>query len=201
MGEARYHEGNRRLQDAFDTRALADRLADLAGAPAISDDNRAFIESVDTLFLATADEQGRPTCSYKGGAPGFVRVLDERTVAFPSYDGNGMFLSLGNLLVHPEVGLLFIDLVGGRRLRLDGTATVSDDPALLAAWPGAELAVRVEARVVFGNCARYIHRYERVETSENVPDADGRAPIADWKKMEIFAEVLPADDPARARAR
>jgi predicted pyridoxine 5'-phosphate oxidase superfamily flavin-nucleotide-binding protein len=197
MSEGRYHDGNRRLQDAFDTRRLADRLAERAGAPEISDDARAFIESVDTLFLATADAEGRPTCSYKGGEPGFVCVLDERTVAFPSYDGNGMFLSLGNLLVHPEVGLLFIDLVSGRRLRLDGTATVSAEDPLLPDWPGAQLIVRVRARVVFGNCARYIHRYERVGTSPDVPDADGAAPVPEWKRMPQFAEVLPAGDPAR----
>ena len=89
-----YHEGNRRLQDSFDTRRLADRLEEVKVRDLIDDGDRAFIESLDMFFLATADAEGRPTCSYKGGDPGFVRVLDERTLAFPGYDGNGMFLSL-----------------------------------------------------------------------------------------------------------
>ena len=76
------------------------------------------------FFLATADEHGMPQCSYKGGDPGFVRVVDEHTLAFPSYDGNGMYLSLGNLLVNPQVGILFIDFAqpeaaAGERDRVD----------------------------------------------------------------------------------
>src|SRR5215203_545501 len=113
-----YHEGNRRLQDAFDTRRLADRLEEVKVRDFIDEVDRAFIEGLDMFFLATADADGRPSCSYKGGDPGFVRVLDERTVAFPSYDGNGMFLTLGNALVNPAVGLLFICFERRRRLRL-----------------------------------------------------------------------------------
>ena len=130
-----YHEGNRHLQDAFDSRRLADRLEAVKVRDHIDDGDRAFIESLDMFFLATADERGRPNCSYKGGDPGFVRVLDERTLAFPNYDGNGMYLSLGNALVNPEVGLLFIDFQRRRRLRLNGTAAVSLDDPLLATWP------------------------------------------------------------------
>src|SRR5215217_4413927 len=103
-----YHEGARELQDRFDTRRLADRLEDVKVHATITPDDRAFIERMDMLFLATADAAGRPQCSYKGGDPGFVAVLDERTLAFPNYDGNGMYLSLGNALVNPEVGLLFV---------------------------------------------------------------------------------------------
>ena len=120
-----YHDGSRRLQDRFDTRRLADRLEERKVTDRIDDGDRAFIERMDMLFLATADEHGRPSCSYKGGDPGFVRVLDERTVAFPCYDGNGMFLSAGNMLVNPAVGLLFISFEDRRRLRLNGTARAS----------------------------------------------------------------------------
>ena len=130
-----YHDGSRRLQDRFDSRRLADRLEDVKVRDFIDDGDRAFIESMDMLFLATADEHGRPNCSYKGGEPGFVRVLDERTLAFPSYDGNGMFVSTGNMLVNPEVGLLFISFEHRRRLRLNGTATHRPDrraPPVLA---------------------------------------------------------------------
>jgi uncharacterized protein len=190
-----YNEGNRRLQDAFDTRRLADRLESVTLHDAIDDDDRAFIESMDMLFLATADERGRPDCSYKGGEPGFVRVLDEHTIAFPCYDGNGMFLSFGNLLVNPEVGLLFISFERGRRLRLNGTASVNADDELVPTWPGAQLVIRVQAREVFPNCPRYIHRYELVERSRYVPVAGTEPPVPEWKTRDWARDVLPSAGP------
>jgi uncharacterized protein len=191
-----YNDGNRSLQDRFDTRRLADRIEDRKVTDTIDADDRAFIESMDMLFIATADEYGRPTCSYKGGAPGFVRVLDERTIAFPIYDGNGMFLSAGNVVVNPEVGLLFISFERGRRLRLNGTASVDTDDELVPAWPGAQLVVRVRAREVFPNCPRYIHRYELVERSRYVPVAGIEPPVPDWKTRSWARDVLPASDQA-----
>jgi uncharacterized protein len=187
-----YHDGSRRLQDAFDTRRLADRLESVTVREEIDDADRAFIESMDMFFLATADEQGRPDCSYKGGDPGFVRVLDERTIAFPSYDGNGMFRSFGNVLVNPEVGLLFISFERRRRLRLNGTASIDPGDELLDSWPGAALVVRVRAREVFPNCPRYIHRYELVERSRYVPVAGVEAPVPEWKTRDWAVDVLPA---------
>jgi len=194
-----YHEGSRELQDRFDTRRLADRLEDVKVTETIGPEDRAFIESMDMLFLATADDHGRPSCSYKGGDPGFVRVLDERTLAFPSYDGNGMFVSAGNLLVNPEVGILFISFERRRRLRLNGTASIDPDDELAAAYPGALLVVRVRAREVFPNCPRYIHRYELVERSRFVPRTGATPPVPDWKRRDWARDVLPAGDPARDR--
>ena len=191
-----YHEGSRRLQDAFDSRRLADRLEDVTVRDVIGADDRAFIESLDMLFVATADEHGRPDCSYKGGEPGFVRVLDERTIAFPGYDGNGMFKSFGNVLVNPEVGLLFISFERQKRLRLNGTASVDVHDPLLATWPGATLVVRVRAREVFPNCPRYIHRMELVERSRYVPAAGVEAPVPEWKTREWARDVLPSSDQA-----
>jgi predicted pyridoxine 5'-phosphate oxidase superfamily flavin-nucleotide-binding protein len=192
-----YHSGSRSLQDRFDTRRLADRLEDVKVADKIDAGDREFIETMDMLFIATADEQGRPNCSYKGGDPGFVRVLDERTIAFPIYDGNGMFLTTGNVLVQPEVGLLFISFERGRRLRLNGTASIDPDDELAPSWPGAQLVVRVRAREVFPNCPRYIHRYELVERSRYVPAADTEPPVPDWKTRDWARDVLPASDQAR----
>jgi predicted pyridoxine 5'-phosphate oxidase superfamily flavin-nucleotide-binding protein len=160
-----YHRGSRRLQDQFDTRRQADRIEKRSVRTTIDEGDRAFIERADMVFLATADEHGRPNCSYKGGDPGFVRVLDERTVAFPNYDGNGMYLSMGNALVNPNVGLLFIDFERRRRMRLNGTASIDLHDPLLAAYPEAQFIVRVRAREVFPNCPRYIHRYRLVERS------------------------------------
>ena len=192
-----YHPGNRRLQDSFDTRRLADRLEEVKVRDFIDDGDRAFIESLDMFFLATADTEGRPNCSYKGGDPGFVRVLDERTLAFPGYDGNGMFLSLGNALVNPEVGLLFICFDRRRRLRLNGTASVAIDDPLLASWPEANQVVRVRAREVFPNCPRYIHHHALVERSRFVPRPERETPVPEWKRTDWAADVLPEGDRAR----
>src|SRR5437870_10722905 len=149
-----FHDGNRVLQDRFDTRRLADRIDERLVTDTISDHDRAFIEARDMFFLATCDDDGTPTCSYKGGDPGFVRVLDERTVAFPNYDGNGMYLSMGNLLVNPHVGMLFVDFVSERpsRLRLNGIASVDEEDELVARYPEAQFIVRVDVTQLFPNC-------------------------------------------------
>jgi predicted pyridoxine 5'-phosphate oxidase superfamily flavin-nucleotide-binding protein len=196
----RYHDGSRELQDRFDSRRLADRLEDRIVRPVLSPDQQAFIERLDCFFLATADAGGQPSCSYKGGDPGFLRVLDERTLAFPSYDGNGMFVSLGNTLVNPEVGLLLIDFERGERMRVHGTASVSADDAdpLLASFEGAQVIVRVAVREVFPNCPRYIHRRTLVDRSEFVPRADCETPVPDWKRSPLANDVLPEGDPARS---
>jgi predicted pyridoxine 5'-phosphate oxidase superfamily flavin-nucleotide-binding protein len=195
---AMYHDGNRRLQDTFDTRRLADALGERAAARSetIVDADRAFIEARDMFFLSTADAEGRPQCSYKGGDPGFVRVLDARTVAFPSYDGNGMFLSLGNTLVNPHVGLLFVDFEGQRRLRLNGEASIDPADPLLADYPEAQCIVRVQAREIFANCPRYIHKYQLVERSRFVPHAECETPVPEWKQSEWARGLLPTRDRA-----
>jgi hypothetical protein len=195
-----YHEGQRELQDRFDTRRLADRL-DEATADHIGDAHRAFIESRDMFFLATADADGVPQCSYKGGEPGFVRVVDTRTIAFPVYDGNGMFLSMGNVGVNPNVGILFIDLEGGSRLRFNGVAHSDPHDPLLATYPGAQFVVRVRGEAVFANCRRYVHHYQLVERSPFVPTASTEPPVPDWKLDPWFAGTLPEHDPAMDPAR
>ena len=124
----RYHEGQREFQDRFDTRRLADRLAE-GSSDTFGEQLTAFIEARDMFFIASTDTDGSPDCSYKGGDPGFVRVIDDSTLAFPVFDGNGMFRTLGNLKVNPRVGLLFIDFETGNRLRVNGDATIDfDDP-------------------------------------------------------------------------
>ena len=110
------------------------------------------------FFLATADALGKPDCSYKGGLPGFVRIVDERTLAFPDYNGNGMYRSLGNVLLNRSVALLFIDFERPQRLRILGEATLHDTDPLLAEFAGAQLIVRVRATRIFPNCPRYIPR-------------------------------------------
>src|SRR3954449_3196897 len=158
-----FSDEQRQLQDRFDTRRLADRIEDLLVNDTLSDRDRAFIEKRDMFFLATCDAEGQPTCSYKGGDPGFVKVLDERTLAFPNYDGNGMYLSMGNVLQHAPVGMLFIDFEKPNRMRVDGNATVDLDDPLVSSWPEAQFVVRVKAQRVYPNCPRYIHKYSLVE--------------------------------------
>ena len=193
-----YHHGHRLLQDRFDTRRLADRIDQRLVSNMIDAEDKAFIEGLDMFFLATADEQGYPNCSYKGGEPGFVRVLDEHTVAFPNYDGNGMYLSTGNVLANPNVGMLFISFERGRRLRLNGVASIEEDDELVESYPEAQFVVRVRAREVFPNCPRYIHKYQLVERSRFVPKAGCSAPVPGWKRSEWARDVLPTNDPARA---
>lgn len=192
-----YHDGNRDLQDRFDTRRIADRIDEVLVSDAISDHDRAFIESRDMFFLATADDAGLPNCSYKGGEPGFVHVVDEHTIAFPNYDGNGMYLSMGNVLVNPAVGMLFIDFERGHRMRLNGTASIDPNDPLMSSYPEAQFIVRVRAREVFPNCPRYIHRYALVERSRFVPKKGRATPVPAWKCADWSADVLPAADPAR----
>jgi predicted pyridoxine 5'-phosphate oxidase superfamily flavin-nucleotide-binding protein len=191
-----YHEGQRRLQDRFDTRRLADRIDERIVHDVIDEEDGAFIERQDMFFIATADEDGRPNCSYKGGEPGFVRVLDEHTIAFPNYDGNGMYLSTGNVLRNPNVGLLFVSFTEQTRLRLNGTASIDEDDPLLREFPRAQFVVRVRATEVFPNCPRYIHRMELVERSRFVPKAECEPPVPDWKRREWARDVLPTGDPA-----
>jgi uncharacterized protein len=199
MGED-YHEAQRAFQDRFDTRRLADRLAE-GTTDAITPAHRRFIEDREMFFLATADKDGFPECSFKGGDPGFVRVLDERTLAFPVYDGNGMFLSCGNVVANPRVGMLFINLENGTRLRVNGDASIDPDDPLIPTYPGARMVARVRVRAVFPNCRRYVHRYQLVKRSPFVPDGKGQAPVPDWKKDEWFSGTLPASDPANDPSR
>lgn len=193
MDTPAYHAGMRQLQDRFDTRRLADRLDEKLGRSAFTAEDRAFIESRSMFFLATADAQAGPDCSYKGGDPGFVRVIADNELAFPSYDGNGMFRSLGNVLVNPAVALLFIDFDRPNRLRVNGQASIRDDDELLATFVGAQLVVRVRAERIFPNCPRYIHRSATAELSAYVPREGVTPPEPKWKRMEMFADVLPRD--------
>jgi len=192
-----YHDGNRRLQDQFDSRRISDRLEEKLTRTQFSADDTAFIENAVYFFIATADAQGRPDCSFKGGMPGFVRVTGPRELAFPDYDGNGMFKSLGNLLVNPNVGLLFIAMHGKpKRLRVNGSASVRRDDPLLAQTVGAQLIVRVAARAIFPNCPRYIPSMELIGPSDYVP-RPGCLPVEPaWKGFDDFKGYVHPRQPA-----
>jgi hypothetical protein len=189
-----YHEGMRRLQDRRETRSLADRLNHVTVRAAFTDDDRAFIQRCPMFFIATADAHGCPDCSYKGGLPGFVRILDDRTLAIPDYDGNGMYRTWGNVLVNPRVGLLFLDFEQPKRIRVNGTAQLSEDDPLLAHCPGAVFMVRVTAIQIFPNCPRYVHKMQLVEHSVYAPRPDYTPPTPAWKTSDSFRDALPPRD-------
>ena len=189
-----YHDGMRRLQEARETTALADRLEDVIVRTSFTEEDRAFIQRCSMFFIATADAEGRPDCSYKGGLPGFVRVLDEQTLALPDYDGNGMYRTWGNVLVNPQVGLLFVDFEKPKRLRVNGIAQVHAEDPLRAEYPGCVFVIRITAKTIFPNCPRYIHTMQLVEHSVYAPRPEYTPPTPGWKKSEAFRDALPARD-------
>jgi predicted pyridoxine 5'-phosphate oxidase superfamily flavin-nucleotide-binding protein len=185
-----YHTGNRLLQDRFDSRRIADRLEEKLTRTAFTDDDKAFIETCAYFFLATADAGGRPDCSFKGGMPGFVRVTGASELAFPDYDGNGMFKSLGNIKVNSNVGMLFIAMHGKpKRLRVNGTAHVSESDPLMKETVGAQLIVRVTARTIFPNCPRYIPDMAMTGPSIYTPQPKRDPPEPSWKQFGDFKDV------------
>jgi predicted pyridoxine 5'-phosphate oxidase superfamily flavin-nucleotide-binding protein len=195
----RYADASRTLQDRFDTRRLADRLADVKVHHAFTGEDLDFIHAQDMFFLATVDEQGQPTCSYKGGAPGFVTVLDETTLAFPNYDGNGMFLSMGNIAHTGRVGLLFVDFERQRRLRVDGIAELAFEHPAMDVYPECQFVVLVRATAIYPNCPRYVHQHTAGERSPFVPRRGVTTPTPDWKRSDWARDVLASSDPATNR--
>ena len=189
-----YGNQHKAIQKVFDTERLADAVKSNIVVTEFADEHKGFIESRDMFFLTTVDHRGYPTCSYKGGPMGLVKVLDSKTLAFPSYDGNGMFLSMGNITANPKVGMLFINFETPHRVRVHGTATADKNSVLLSEFPGAEIIVTVNITEVFINCTRYIHQYQRVATSKYVPQQDCSAPPAQWKRIDNLQESLPERD-------
>ena len=192
-----YGDSHRALHAQFDSQRIA-ALLEAMDTDAVQPQHKAFIESRDMFWLATVDKAGRPQCQYKGGAPGFIRVLDPKTVVFPSYDGNGRYHSMGNIGETAQVGLLFLDFESPNRLRLQGEASVSANDPLLAEYKDAELIVRINVTHVIINCPRYIHKMKRVEQSHTVPAPEKDTPFAQWKRIDVVQEALPSKDQGRA---
>ena len=189
-----YGEQHRSIQDDFGTRGMADRVEELVCRTEFDDGAKGFIESVEMFYLSSIDHQGRPTVSYKGGDAGFVKVVDSTTLIFPSYDGNGMFFSMGNISANPQVGLLFISFETPNRLRVQGTASISKDPALIASFKEADFVVTVKLSELWQNCPRYIPKYEKVRDSRYVPRDHCETPLAGWKQLDLVQDVLPETD-------
>jgi uncharacterized protein len=187
------------LQKRFDTEALAAAELQVIVHDTLSPPDRGFIAQAEMFWLASVDPQGSPTVSFKGGAPGFVKMPDDKTLLFPCFDGNGMFFSMGNIAATSHVGLLFMDFVTPSRLRVQGDAQLTDDPAVVGLWPGAQFAVKVAITALITNCPRYIPRMQRVQPSRYVPDTvTGAQPIPGWKRIDAIQGVLPRRDQGQA---
>ena len=189
-----YGPQHRALQEDFDSIALADRVDELIVTPDVAPEQQGFIESRDFFFLTSIDHRGYPTCSYKGGDIGLVKVVDSQTLAFPIYDGNGMFLSTGNIAGNAKVGLLFIDFETPHRVRVHGDACLDRSDELMAAYPEAKLIIRVNITEIFINCPRYIHRYQRIASSKYVPKSGQTTPDPQWKRIDLLQDSLSAQD-------
>jgi uncharacterized protein len=192
-----YEDSHRALHKQFDSARIAGALEEMDGDH-IEEQHRPFIESRDFFFLATVDSQGRPQAQYKGGSQGFVKIVDEKTLVFPSYDGNGRYHSMGNIGATNKIGMMFLDFESPNRLRVQGEATVSADDPMMSEYHEAELIVRVNVTDVIINCPRYIHKMTRVQDSKNVPKAGTPTPFADWKRIDDVQEALPGKDQGRA---
>jgi uncharacterized protein len=198
MSVSLYAPEHRALQDEFDSRRMADLMEGSICHDALTEPEQGFVGSLDMFFLATVDHHGNPTVSYKGGLPGFVRVLDPRTIAFPSYDGNGMFFSMGNIAATAKVGFLFIDFETPHRLRVQGNASIDRAHPLLAEYPQAQFLVKVAIERIWLNCPRYVHKRVKVDDSKYVPRAHCETPIPAWKRIDFVQESLPAKDQGKA---
>ena len=193
-----YTTEQREMQDLYEVRQLADAVEAAIVDTELNEMHIGFISTRDYFFLSTVNAAGEPTVSHKGGDVGTVKVIDEKTLAFPAYDGNSMFLSLGNINATAKIGMLFIDFETPNRIRVQATASFHKDDELLAEYPGAIGIVRAHVDRVFLNCARYIHKHTRVETSPYVPDADGNQPYPAWKRIDGLQDHLHPDDKGRA---
>ena len=195
-----YTEAQRSLQDEFFTRELAERIKEAVVTEELSDDQAAFIQSRNMFYLSTVDEQGYPSCSYKGGDTGFVRVVDPKTILFPSYDGNGMFMSVGNIQAKSKVGLLFIDFQTPQRIRVRGEARCIKEGPILKSYPGANLVIELIVSNVWVNCPRYIRQMNLAEQSPYVPEKDGTIPLALWKRVDLVQDVITDEDRKKAES-
>ncbi len=199
MHQFTYTDAARKLQDRFDTRNLADAELSVIVHDELSEPDKAFVSAAEMFWLASVDDKGSPTVSYKGGAPGFVKILNDRTLLFPNYDGNGMYYSMGNIATASKVGMLFMAFDRPARLRVQGLAQLTDDKALVGHFPGAQFAVQVNITALITNCPRYIPRMQRMQGSRYVPDAvTGAQPIPGWKRIDAIQPVLPKRDQNKA---
>ena len=145
--------GEHELQRRYRTQERARRFYSQQVLDRLNDRMMRFIGRQEMVWIATADAHGECDCSFRAGPPGFVRVLDDRTVRYPEYRGNGVMASLGNLAENPQVGMVFLDFDQERiGLHVNGAARIVE-----AAGDGGRAAPRVERWVEVQVQEAYIH--------------------------------------------
>ncbi|MFC7798341.1 pyridoxamine 5'-phosphate oxidase family protein [Bacillus subtilis] len=157
------YSGEEILREKFNTKGI--RVGKF-----ITDLFRQYIESMDFFFIATSNREGKCDCSYRGGWKGSspaVKVIDEKTLIFPDYRGNGAFQSLGNILENPNIGILFIDFTHAQRLRVNGQAVIVDTPEWKELFPKSLQIVKVTVEEIYPNCSLRIPRMKRVSETNN----------------------------------
>ncbi len=151
-------------------------------ATRITPELAAFIAAQTSVFLATANASGQPYIQHRGGPPGFLHVLGDRTIAFADFRGNRQFISSGNLAENPKAHLFLIDYATRQRIKLWGTArVVEDDAALVARLMPAGYKAQAEQAIVFdvatwdANCPQHIpQRFEQADVAAVLEERDRR---------------------------
>jgi len=192
-----FHEGMRALQDEFDGRRVADALEKNRKHREFWPDDVILIEQASFFFLATHHGDA-VDCSYKGGAPGFVKITGPARLEWPDYDGNSMYRSLGNIALQPRVAVLFIRFDGeSTLLRITGTASLHRDAETLSRHHGAKVVVQLRADYMFTNCPRYIPALTEAQPSPHNPIPGHTPPAPQWKSRDYIRNILPKGDPHR----
>ncbi len=167
-------KGSRRLYERVEKRG--------SWQTSITPELKAFVEEQRSVFLATASKDGQPTIQHRGGPPGFLKVLDEKTLAFVDFAGNRQYITLGNLSENPKASLLLIDYAHRSRIKIWGTASVVDgDEKLIAALMPQGYSARPEQVILFVvetwdvNCPQHIpQRFEADDVSALLAKRDKR---------------------------
>jgi len=154
-----------------------------------------LIQSSKFFFIASS-WKGYIDCNIKSGDPGFVKIVKDRVIEYPEYDGNSMYRTAGNILKNPNVALLFVNFDGkSRRIRINGHASIHRDAQSLKKHYGAKFVVRIKCEI-YPNCPRYIPNLEDKELSVHIP-REGKIvpPAPEWKERDYIRDILPKDDP------
>jgi predicted pyridoxine 5'-phosphate oxidase superfamily flavin-nucleotide-binding protein len=152
------------VQERRGSRAAYARMEEKGGfATAIDQSLADFIESARSFYLATANKDGQPYIQHRGGPPGFLRVLDAKTLAFADFSGNRQYITTGNLEDNPRAMMFLMDYANRRRVKIWGTArVVENDPELIARLLPEGYRARAEAAILFNveawdvNCPQHI---------------------------------------------
>lgn len=131
-----------------------------------------WIREADTFFIASSSLEGKVDASHRGGSPGFVHIVDERTLVFPDYFGNSMFNTLGNMYTNPHTGLLFIDFDFGHSLQLTGRSTIIWDEEQIKQYPSAERIILFELEEALITDNRSALSWEFIEYSPANPSLE-----------------------------